>query len=795
MGTSTVTISANNSGGTGTQTLTITVNSCLTYARVGDTIRITGSNPQASGDLVIPSTIENLPVTEIGYGAFNKCLELTSVTIGSNVTSIGAMAFSSCSGLTNITVTDNNIAYSSRDGVLFNKSQTILVAVPAGKAGNYTIPENVTSIADTAFFGCSTLTNITIPNSVTHLGTYAFAECTAVIGVYFKGNVPMDGFKVFDSSEHITVYFVLGTTGWETTYAGRQVVPSTPPTITSANTVSTTVNRAFTYSITANDTRASFAANDLPPGLSINPITGIISGTPSEQGTRTITISACNAAGMVSQPLALVIYADFSYSRVGNAITIYGLNSRAVRDLIIPDTLDNLPVTTIQDWAFAYCPSLTTVTIGQSVTYISGMAFANSPKIANYTVNDKNLTYSSRDGLLLNKSQTNLVAAPKAISGAFTIPEGVTSIGNGAFESCAGMTSVTFGEGVTYLGKRSFGSCHGLTNVTIPDSVLIIDDLSFVNCAGLTHVTIGESVTFIGQRAFDQSPHLESIYFTGHAPVSFSDSLVASNFGHHTAVLIYFVPTTTGWGKSFSGRPTIPFIPPNPPIVTSDAIAKATIGLPVNHAITANNTPTKFEATGLPPSLTLDPITGVISGIPTTEGSHAITVSAINEFGVGTQTLSLVVVPPTPVLTVHAFATVGQPFRYNITADNKPTGFVAMGLPPGLLLDPLTGVISGIPTGEGTHIVTLSATNTGGTDSQPLKLTVSLPSKIHFDPVRNQVELTSQASAEKPQIVEYTDDFKQWIPLAAKLVGTKDLSQLDPQAATRPFRFYRVIQQ
>ncbi len=63
---------------------------------------------------------------------------------------------------------------------------------------------------------------------------------------------------------------------------------------------------------------------------------------------------------------------------------------------------------------------------------------------------------------------------------------------------------------------------------------------------------------------------------------------------------------------------------------------------------------------------------------------------------------------------------------------------------------------------------------------------------MNFDPSKNQVVLTMQDLGNEEHVVEYTDDLRQWIPLAAKFSGTKDLSELDPQAATRPFRFYRV---
>jgi hypothetical protein len=115
-------------------------------------------------------------VTSIGSAAFTRCTRLTSVTIPDSVTSIADGAFHECSSLMSISVNAGNSAYSSEDGILYNKNKTVLHIYPGGKTGAFTIPNNVTSIRAYAFFGCTGLTNVTIPNSVTSIGSYAFAN-------------------------------------------------------------------------------------------------------------------------------------------------------------------------------------------------------------------------------------------------------------------------------------------------------------------------------------------------------------------------------------------------------------------------------------------------------------------------------------------------------------------------------------------------------------------------------------------------------------------------------------------
>jgi hypothetical protein len=195
------------------------------------TITITGYGG-AGGAVSIPSTINGLPVTSIGDGAFAECYSLTNVTIPNSVTTIGGDAFAFCTNLTSVMIPNSvtNIGAYAFDWCSSLASFTIPnnltdigeeVFCSCHSLTNVTIPNTVTNVVVYAFEHCTSLTTLTIPTSVTSIGYGAFYDSSSLTGLYFHGNAPsLAGSDVFDYDNNATVYYLPGTTGWGTTFGG-----------------------------------------------------------------------------------------------------------------------------------------------------------------------------------------------------------------------------------------------------------------------------------------------------------------------------------------------------------------------------------------------------------------------------------------------------------------------------------------------------------------------------------------------------------------------------------------------
>ena len=217
-------------------------------------------------------------------------------------------------------------------------------------------------------------------------------------------------------------------------------------------------------------------------------------------------------AGLFAPKAEAATYDIYTY-KVGTdgTITITDCKESAKGAITIPSEIDGKSVTSIGYWAFRDCTGLTSITIPNSVTSVYG-AFGGCTGLTSINVASDNNCYSSNNGVLFNKKKTELIGYPGGKSQtSYTIPNSVTSIGDGAFEDCTGLTSITIPDSVTSIGDSTFEDCTGLTSITIPNSVTSIGCWAFWGCTGLTSITIPNSVTSIGSWTFKDCRSLTSI--------------------------------------------------------------------------------------------------------------------------------------------------------------------------------------------------------------------------------------------------------------------------------------------
>ncbi|MBQ7131226.1 MAG: leucine-rich repeat domain-containing protein [Oscillospiraceae bacterium] len=193
----------------------------LSYNVKNGEVEITDCDTKLLGKVEIPAMIEGCPVTSIGSNAFSGCSSISAViipesvvnieslafsycdilktiTIPLNVTYIGDGVFLRCDSLTSINVDEENTAYSSVDGVLYDKNKTYMIRYPEGKEGEaFEIPESVIVIERGAFANCDSLVSIVMPDNLLRIEDNAFSSCRLLSSISLPESVNYIGLSAF----------------------------------------------------------------------------------------------------------------------------------------------------------------------------------------------------------------------------------------------------------------------------------------------------------------------------------------------------------------------------------------------------------------------------------------------------------------------------------------------------------------------------------------------------------------------------------------------------------------------
>ena len=272
------------------------------------------------------------------------------------------------------------------------------------------IKDGVTSIGDCAFGGCISLTSVSIPDGVISIGFAAFESCSLLTGVTIPNSVTGIGDYAFG-------------------YCSSLISVTIPGSVTSIG-------------------EAAFAGGSTSVNVSReNKNYCSVDGGLYDKQKTTILHPGKIQNGAFRVPDGV--------NRIGDSAFF---DCTSLTSVIIPKS-----VTSIGSLAFLGCIRLTNVTIPDGVTSIGDAAFAGSSTSINVSRENKN--YCSVDGGLYNKQKTTILHPGKIQNGTFRIPEGVTSIGDYAFDGYRSLTNVTIPDSVTNICYGAFLDCIKLTDV------------------------------------------------------------------------------------------------------------------------------------------------------------------------------------------------------------------------------------------------------------------------------------------------------------------------------------------
>ncbi len=498
--------------------------------------------------LDIPSEIDGYTVTEIGDWAFSN-KNFYTVTMPDTITKVGRYVFQGCHNLTEVDLSENltEIAYSMFSGCDHLTSITIpdkvtlideyafdccyalaLVSIPDGVTSigyrafictyalkSIDLPDSLEYIGDNAFWG-SSFESLVIPDSVTYIGKEAFNTCESLESVSISSGVTFIGEGAFtgcDSLKTITLennlyYFVKDGVLFDKNITTLMCYP--PMKDGSTYLVPSTVTAISAQAFSEN---VYLETVTLPSSLKTIGIDAFMYMDSLESIfiPKNVTKVPYNVF-QNCENLKTVILPNTLVTIEGNAFQ----NCYSLETIVIPDSVTAIggmafsnctnlksvkigsKVETIYEEAFMNCKSLSNITIPASVKTIRPSVFSYCNNLKTITVNNSNKYYASSNGVLFDKSLTQLVQYPTGKADAtYQIPKGIKTICKNAFSGNKQIKSVTLPDSLLTIESYAFSGCSNLASISPLASVRTLGDSVFGD-TNLTSVTILSNTTEIG---------------------------------------------------------------------------------------------------------------------------------------------------------------------------------------------------------------------------------------------------------------------------------------------------------
>jgi len=581
---------------------------------------VTGLGTATNKDLVIPAYHADKPVLKIADSAFSGKDILTSVYIANTISEIGEKAFEYCTSMQKVTLSNGkrftmganafygckklveitmpnvsmsigdkafystayyNDAKNWEDGVLFI-GKHLITTDENFTATNYTVGNDIVTIADKAFYGRNNLIEFNIPHNFQEPLT--IGKSALLYSGIKKANFPYGylGYltatniteltvnsigTIYDLSKFVNVETLVVNGDWIDSRAGTGT--EVPPLKGLGKLKNLTVEWLEGYydsyclgdlfgttyydgSIAVEqyagkkNWKPVYKTCYIPANLkSVTVLSGAI---PKYAFYNCNNIETINMGKDVSKIMENSIYGCSnlqSFNFIGSFEKFCTVEKEPCFNFTdkgkwIPFKVEGKvlqgkisiseSVSEIVDGAFYGQDSITEITIPDGVKSIGNYAFWLCEKLTN---------------IIIPNSVTSIGHAAFGRSGlkSITIPDGVTEIGGSAFEGCSSLTSITIPNSVTTIGNSAFYKCTDLTSITIPDGVTEIGGSAFEGCSSLTSITIPNSVTTIGNSAFYKCTGLTSITIpdnvTSIGKGAFSNTAYYNNEGNWRSGVLY----------------------------------------------------------------------------------------------------------------------------------------------------------------------------------------------------------------------------------------------------------------